>query len=375
MDFLHYLKEHNLTSFDEIKSHLSESSEIKLRDNDKYYLVYFPDPDPSNKLQRETQGVILEKDTNRIVCQCAPMLYQFPDKLPENCEWNSETTVAMCQDGSVIRVWKSEEKWHVSTSRCIDAYESSWSSRKSFGTLFDEAVQAIGMNFSELDPDYTYFFILCHPDNQIVTWYRTKFLMWLYRIHNQTGEINCESKPDSVLPQVDQTSEFSNFAEVKAAADKLPHDKPGYIVRINSRVRVKVENVNYTKAVTLRGNCKKLAYRYLELLQAKSTKELKEFESMFPNVNWVPASLNQLLLNLHQQYLNYYVYRQAMVISPHFRDSLNKLHEKYNKKLLEDSNYRTDHNAIRNYLDSLSTKDLYNLLHKDRYYHKRNHKK
>ena len=64
-----------------------------------------------------------------------------------------------CYDGTTVLLFYYNNRWNISTSRCIDAYSSYWNPRKSFGEMFEECLK---IKMEDFDINYSYCFVLLH---------------------------------------------------------------------------------------------------------------------------------------------------------------------------------------------------------------------
>ena len=136
-------------SFEDLKKMVQESGiEVREIDDEElcnlYLLVTDKNADKNDltPLQMECNGIILEKDTNKIVCMCQN---KFTDIVQnegqvsqiENLKHRySKFRMEYCEDGTVIRLYYYDGYWRTATTRCIDATKSYWSSEKTFNDMF-----------------------------------------------------------------------------------------------------------------------------------------------------------------------------------------------------------------------------------------------
>ncbi len=84
-------------------------------------------------------------------------------------------------EGTLISVFNHDGSWHLTTSRCGSIDSSYYYSKtRSFGTLFDECVRALGLEsrdefLSKLDQTKCYYFVLVHHENKYVVDYTERF--------------------------------------------------------------------------------------------------------------------------------------------------------------------------------------------------------
>lgn len=148
------------------------------------------DSDFSNEIVKECRGLILERDTWNVVCHPFHKFFNLgePNAYPINFE---ESIVFEKVDGSIIRSYYYEDKWHVATNGTIDAGDAFNKDGISFKDLFFDIISED--NFNELtekfDKENTYIFELVHPATQIVVDYgNTKEFVFTGMIKNETGD-------------------------------------------------------------------------------------------------------------------------------------------------------------------------------------------
>jgi hypothetical protein len=138
-------------SFDNLKNIVKESGievrEIEDEELSNLYLLVTDknvDKNALTPLQMECNGIILEKNTNKIVCMCQN---KFTDIVQHEGQVSqiedlkrhySKFRMEYCEDGTVIRLYNYNNNWYTATTRCIDATKSYWSSEKTFNDMFWE---------------------------------------------------------------------------------------------------------------------------------------------------------------------------------------------------------------------------------------------
>lgn len=146
------------------------------------------------------RGIIKEKNTDRIIALSLPFTDEFTlsestlEELKPDTEQPDEKHVFFNSiEGTMLRVYWYNNQWYVSTNRKIDAFQSYWSSRVSFGKLFLDQLQKmqksqhsqqevvgevtsdislqeqLSVLTTHLDKEFIYFFLLRPTiDNRIV---------------------------------------------------------------------------------------------------------------------------------------------------------------------------------------------------------------
>ena len=112
------------------------------------------------------RGLVCEMETNKIVG-----VPTFKSKQIESVLENEEFSNFKCEefiDGTMINLFYYKggkyDGWLISTRSTIGA-NCRWTSEKTFSELFNEAKS---FDYEPFDKDYTYTFVLQHPDNRIV---------------------------------------------------------------------------------------------------------------------------------------------------------------------------------------------------------------
>ena len=171
MELLKELNNHE--SFDSAKNVLTSSPyNLKVTENNEdntFMISYNKDSEKTNDFINECRGIILEKDTNKVVCYTFNRKHNstfLKDELLNN--WDACKFYESI-DGTQIKLYYYNDKWNVSTTRCIQAKNAYWYSKKSFEELFKEA--SFGLDYSKLNKDYCYSFVLKHKENRIVNRY------------------------------------------------------------------------------------------------------------------------------------------------------------------------------------------------------------
>ena len=131
------------------------------KENQKKYVKLTLDDE---KLLDEYRGLILEKDTNKLLCYTFDRMHR---RIPD--EWDlKDCTVTQTYDGSQIKIFYHEtnKMWVTSTTRKINASNAYFFSNKSFLEMFCDASH--NLNWNKLDKKCCYSFVLSHPDNRII---------------------------------------------------------------------------------------------------------------------------------------------------------------------------------------------------------------
>lgn len=289
----------NTISFDMVKQKFQDLN-IKVRENNlcNLYLLVSDNLENYTPLELECNGLILEKETNKIVCMCQNKFTQINNDTTFEIE--NEFKAEYCEDGTVIRVYNYGNTWFTATTKCIDAKNSYWSSEKTFDTMFWET---FGKNVDSLDKNFTYSFILINTENRIVVNHQQNSLIYINRISNLTKEedfINTFTFPSTLELNVP----IINFYNLD---DYTLDTKRGIIIKVKEENEWKIFQYDfnsYTLIKEVRGNVPMIRMRYLELLN--NPEKLLLLEQNYPENLMVFSMIKHCMNNLYKQIHNLY---------------------------------------------------------------------
>ena len=152
-------------------------------------------------LERECRSVILDKDTLNIVCYSYDDIYYNQDAKDFLIKNNSfDKSIQECFEGTLLSVFYYNDKWNISTRRCIESSKSKWNSNKSHFDMFLECINIEFNKFtSYLDKENNYFFVIVHHQNKHIVDYTEHFQDDNYKkiIHVMTRRQNDHSEIES----------------------------------------------------------------------------------------------------------------------------------------------------------------------------------
>ena len=282
---------------------------VEVKEDDDYILLKYSqiDSDFSKELVRECRGVILNKENLNVVCRPFKKFFNYGEVYAADIDWNT-ARIASKIDGSLIKVW-FDNVWHISTNGTIDAFKAELSfgtnEFKTFGDIFTKALekQNIAPYFDNLNKDYTYLFEVVSPYNRIVVPYKEIDAYHIGTIETKTAkevEVNIGvKKPKEYF--------FSSLKETVNAANELPYDDEGYVVRDKNYNRIKIKSPEYLAIHRLANNGNVSYKRILELVLIN---EDSEFLTYFPEYteafDEVKEKLNAFLSKVKRDEKEYY---------------------------------------------------------------------
>lgn len=229
-----------------------------------------------NPIVRECRGIILEKDTWRVVAYPFKKFFNFGEEYADKIDWES-AVVETKEDGSLIKVYFYDGEWRVGTNGTIFAENAELNSGpyKNFRQLFDAAAEKCGLDFSRLNRYYTYNFELCSPFNVIICPQSEIRLIHIGTRNNRTFQ---EVETDIGIPQP-QRYALSSLEDCIAMTKTFDFTREGFVVKDKNYNRIKVKSEDYVRVHRLANNGSMTKERAIELIRAN---ELDEFFTYFP---------------------------------------------------------------------------------------------
>ena len=295
-------------SFTEVKKFIAENSMIfrdNYRDLPNLYMVAsnynLEDKNFMSKKKYKYNGIIMEKETNKVVCYGPDISYksEYLLNIPINLE--EEYYYSESIDGTMVKLWYYQNEWRTSTNKCMDGRRAFWGSSRSFDAIFREYAD---INFDELDKNKTYTYIIAEEEIKHIVTYSNPVIQLISIRDNTTlyEEFinNSEKRLNKTLDELYQELETYNYNSSRGIIiyKKSTSTFSGFRVCMDSR--------NYTYASVIRGNTKELRMRYLELY-GKDNNLLRQFINMYGEnkqlFNDIKTELNnvsKIITDLHE---------------------------------------------------------------------------
>lgn len=221
-------------------------------------------------------------------------------------------------------------------------------------------MDAARLEFSALQKDCSYSFVMQHPNNHIVRRVTepSLYLIAVYKIDNEALVIEeqCRNKH---LAKINKSSNQCTFVRLPLQFTDVglhqlqdiytslnaPYDFPGLVCRERSTgVRFKFRNPNYERIKNLHGSEPKLQFQYLSLRQQGKVKEyLKQYPVHSVMFQKCKDQLHAYTKQLFVNYIGCYVKKERPLAEypAEFRTHMFRLHEKYLKELRENREHVT----------------------------------
>ena len=286
---------------------------------------------------KQTRGVIKDEDNNTV---CSSYSFTPEYTLEEREKYLSQLTdlstcaVFRSEEGTLLRLFFDDNRWTLSTHKRINAFESKWSSHKSFGDLFLEALMhyfehdgkgklqyedETGLfdqfcNTLQREFNYTFLLrtnaytkILCDPPSQPTVFFAGYF--------EKSGLWN-DGNP-TLLPTPERLT-FASVEDLEAYVKEVnPFEHQGVIIMLPDRkTTIKIVSTLSMKYKQIRGSEPDVTMAYFRV--RKSKEEAALFSRIFPlvNINKIEEGLFNIGRFVHRMYVRRYIKKQHTVIQP-----------------------------------------------------------
>lgn len=309
--------------------------------SDLFLLVSKDDDTP---LKMQCNGIILQKETNNVVCACQNKFVSVSkEEMRKTLVQNGEgdipfLRVEYCEDGTVMRLYNYKNTWYTATTKCIDARESYWSSNKTFDEMFWETFDKSYLD--HLDKNSTYVFVLLHSENRIVVKHARNSFVYISRINNETMEEDYRNvfrfawRP-RMIPYFD-LDDINRFywPQKRGVLIKVLQQKQTVedVQGLSQWKMYKVDFDQYIHIKDVRGNVPNIYVRYLELLgnedmQRDLEKYYYEYRNSFDQIR---KDIYTLVKTIHKLYVDSHIKRTTQITEEHiFWRTLRQLHAQY----------------------------------------------
>lgn len=279
---------------------------INIKKEDDYVLLKYNQlfSDFSNEIVRECRGAIFRKQGGRWVCVCRAFnkFGNFGESYAPKINWENAAVMEKI-DGSLIKLFYDDEKWHIATNGQIDAFKISINDE---GLTFGDLVfKALGgqEQFSKLtyllDHNFTYMFELVSPITQVVIPYPNTELYYLGARDMITMRED-RLKDNSIMDKfgIKQPKYYATIHDIDECirnANEMGKDNEGFVVVDDCYNRIKVKSPEYLRAARLNNNNRITIKRIVEMMREE---QLDDFIAYCPQheemVNKVIGALKEM---------------------------------------------------------------------------------
>jgi hypothetical protein len=262
--------------------------------------------------------------------------------------------------------------WEFSTRNMVSPAEKKESSsglvdKKCFRRMFFEACAVVGLDFDDLPKEYSYSFVLQHPDNTIVAPVKSMdlYIVAIYYIDGTTVyEMDRSVVKWSAFSSVRHPARFSmkngqeDFQKIVArwASANSIYYFPGVMFRTHEGARYKFRNPNYEFMKNAKGLEEKSRFVYLHLKKlGAATRHFERFPEDHLDFMRHQTNFYNYTHNLHQNYLDCYVHKKKALkeYAIEYKKNMFQLHEHY-KTVLKTAGKRVNMAAVIEFMNEQS---------------------
>jgi len=314
------------------------------------------DSDFHEKIVCESRGLILEKDTWKVVRLAFFKFFNLGEECAAQIDWESSLASDKI-DGSLMSVFYYNGKWRLATNGTIDAFSCEVSSPTginvtrptslTFGELFEQVLPLKVFDEREFNKDYCYTFELTSQYNQVVVLFdKPELHLISVRDLSKDGYPEFEypqvALPDGVvhdyhiqIPTNYKLNSLNSYKELVAAMGEGNEVKEGIVVRDKYFNRVKIKTLKYLE----------LHYKYAgviitleKLLGFIIANEVNEFLAYYPNYETAIIRIENRMKNVKRfaemaDGLDFYCLYSHECDSDLSEDDYNSLPEKQKRKM------------------------------------------
>jgi hypothetical protein len=310
-------------------------------------------------------GTILAKGSNAIQCFGFPKTKEIA---PGELSVDGPVFATEYLTGTLVRAYFDGYYWRLSTNGAIDAYDNYWICPRSIGNLFDEclfkiysmnAIFAYSPLASKLNKDYTYQFVLQHPEVHLEMVERP-YIYHIGTFDNKglryVEKANADRLPRPLSGVFDDMSDFLEHFNTSKCA--------GYTLCTASDAdsqtpRFKMLKSDHADKMKLLGRTSNLYLRYLE---CKAEGLDRDLVCNFPGMRYYATAVERMLHEIAHEtnalYAAKYIGRNYnLEINYYLRPIVNALHIDYQR-----TRVRVSPNAVLALLASYHPKRINFLL-------------
>ena len=289
---MNYIKEQfiNLGWSEEFKNILKSNHIHYKEDTDSDLVILFNNYNDlfQSKINQVLRSVVVSRDKKNIVSySCATPLENNDgvNYLLRNSLEDNKPVITECYEGTFMSLFNYEDKWYLSTRKCLDARFSKFK-EKSYFEMFENVLKLGGFEsfdkFTEsLDCNLNYYFILLDSENINIVDYSHIFgedyhkLVFVYcrdSEQNVVDDVNFKLNEYIIKPNyyddVSYLDEYNNKNQWK-----LPAKSEGLVLRFKDETLIKLQSLDYqfSKAIGTSNNI------YLGMLKMYQLDKLDDY--------------------------------------------------------------------------------------------------
>ena len=358
-----------ISNFSELNNKEQKINVKKYTYNDEEYIIVKYVKQNLTKDEYETYGLArsIIISNGKVIGFSPPKSLEYTNFIEKNkCE---ECFAEDFIDGTMVNLFYNAKVnyWEIATRSTIGANNQFFVNReddkRTFREMFFEACNIANLDFNNLNTEYSYSFVLQHPNNRIVTPidFPKLFLIRAYYINNDTNNVY-EVSNDKLTnlfntgifyPQMYKIDTYENL-EYYYNNSNTPFYCMGIMINSNNG-RTKIRNKNYENIRELRGNQSRLQYHYLSLRNKGKVKDFLTFYGEFVEYfTEYRKTIHEYTNNLYSNYIKCYIRKEKQLkLFPYeFKVHMFNIHQKYLQDIKPTGGY-IDKNFVIEYFNGL----------------------
>ena len=279
-----------------------------------YTLVKYPPSKKNDSNYREFRSIILKGD--KVVCMSPSKSICFDTFM--HMFSIEECCMEEFVEGIMINIFYDGE-WRIATKSKLDAL-CTFDSSLTFAEMFEECKQEVGLTYDMLQPEYSYSFVIQHPDHRIVTKVEKPTLVCVAMFHLE-NKIEFLANVFPPRRYVFDTYEDAKNGSQEGLGKGLVFKCQGY--------RSKIRNVTHDSIEQLKMNMP-FQQRYLRL---RKSNVYDVYLSYFPEDQVkgmdLECKISEVTMNLYEVYRSHFIYKKKKNKSRILMSYLYDLHTIY----------------------------------------------
>jgi hypothetical protein len=321
----------------------------KAKEEPKIYLIKYK-KDYLNVNNRETLGLLRSVIlyNGEIMSFAPPKSLDYETYIEKTGDDVNSNSLEEYVEGTMINLFfnKLTQEWEIASRSNIGARCSFYQDKKTtFRSMFLEAMNLLGYEFSDFNQKYCYSWILQHPDNRIVVPF-TRPNIVLCKVYECNGlvvnEVSSEwnyETPRPLSKVIDCTGMCPTQIKDEFESGAYNYKIMGAVfTNPETGIRTKVRNPNYEYVRKLKGNSPKLQYQYYTLRQMGAVGDfLKYYPEHKHTFETFRKQIHAFTHNLHANYIRCYINKEKPLreFPFEYRTHMYNLHKLYLDELRE----------------------------------------
>tara|TARA_Y100001970_G_C14250667_1_gene871584 strand:+ start:389 stop:1585 length:1197 start_codon:yes stop_codon:yes gene_type:complete len=322
-----------------------------------------------NDVSVQCRGLVYDNELNEIRCFPPERANSYEDFMGFVGDNWGDVIVEDFIDGTMINVfYDKKQKKHLISTRSRIGAKCYWNSDKTFEEMFNEIIVRDNIDFTSMDLDTCYTFVLKYPSNRIVVKHTTPdiVLVCARKLYSDRYEnldlIDIQSKFKSLDMNINipERFTFSTVEEMEATIQNQDLSKQGFVLKYNN-YRTKIRNPQYIHVKSLKSNSPYLINTYLDLRKKRNVGEfLKHFEEYKSIFSKFREDIHQITYEIYNWYINSYKlkYYSRDSIPYQYKPHCGNLHKQYKKSVENKRKRAIVLKDVISYVNSLPTYSL-----------------